>query len=150
MEHMRITKLDEKSFNTLKVEMIEKVRVSKNIIEDVNSKIEATDNYLARYLPFNNFCSQMEVMKIVLKEFLKNPNQKDKFEEYEHDKMEDLYSLILFDDGRAPDKFEKDFLVVGRQEINQRIQKNKNKKIAREREEKEMEELAAQVPEKWV
>jgi hypothetical protein len=37
----------------LRKEVIEKVNKSIAKTEDVNSKIDSTDNYLARYLPFN-------------------------------------------------------------------------------------------------
>jgi hypothetical protein len=40
----------------LRKEVIEKVNKAIAKTEDVNSKIDSTDNYLARYLPFNSFC----------------------------------------------------------------------------------------------
>mmetsp|Transcript_24441 Transcript_24441/g.37900 ORF Transcript_24441/g.37900 Transcript_24441/m.37900 type:complete len:130 (+) Transcript_24441:1137-1526(+) len=116
------------TFHKLKVDVIDSVRISKNSIEDVNNKIEATDNYLARYLPFNNFCTTMDITKNMMHGFLKlHPEQREKMEQYEQAKLEDLYSAILFDDGRAPKVFEKDHLVVGRNEINEKIRKNKIK-----------------------
>ena len=33
--------------------------------------------------------------------------------------MKDLYNLILFDDGKAPKDFDKENLVVAREEINE-------------------------------
>lgn len=38
--------------------------------------------------------------------------------------MKELYSQILFDDGKAPKKFEKDHLVVDRSEINALLNKD--------------------------
>ena len=38
--------------------------------------------------------------------------------------MKELYSAILFDDGRAPKSFGKDNLAVGRDEINDIVQKD--------------------------
>ena len=42
-----------KDFVEMRKEVAGKVTLSLARIEDVNNKIEATDNYLARYLPFN-------------------------------------------------------------------------------------------------
>jgi hypothetical protein len=53
---VKATKLNESEFDKLKDKVLGTVKVSLAKIEDVNSKIEATDNYLARYLPFNQFC----------------------------------------------------------------------------------------------
>lgn len=47
----------------MRKDLIEKVNKSQAKIEDVNNKIESTDNYLARYLPFNQFISIMQVSK---------------------------------------------------------------------------------------
>jgi hypothetical protein len=55
-ERLHIIKQDEKVFQELRKDVIAKVNKSLARIEDVNNKIEATDNYLARYLPFNSFC----------------------------------------------------------------------------------------------
>ena len=124
VETMAITKSEEKSFQDLRTDVLDKCRRSSNQIQDVNNKIEATDNYLARYLPFNSFCSAMEVSKIVTADLIKNKKMTERIQNYEQFKMKELYSAILFDDGRAPKQFEKDNLVVGRDEINQIIQKD--------------------------
>ena len=42
----------------------EKVNRSLAGLEDVNSKVEATDNYIARYLPFNFFVQSLETAKV--------------------------------------------------------------------------------------
>jgi len=55
-EKLNILKQDEKVFNEMRKDVIAKVNKSLARIEDVNNKIESTDNYLARYLPFNSFC----------------------------------------------------------------------------------------------
>ena len=44
---------------------MEKVNRSLANIEDLNSKIDATDNYIARYLPFNFFVQSLETAKII-------------------------------------------------------------------------------------
>lgn len=44
----------------------------------------------------------------------KNKAVKEKVDNYEQFKMKELYTQILFDDGKAPKLFEKDHLVVGR------------------------------------
>lgn len=97
-------------------------------IDDVNNKLDSTDNYLARYQPFNNFCQVLECCKVTMAELLKNPKMKDKFDNYEQFKMKELYSIILFDDGKAPKHFEKDHLCVAREDINRLL--NKEVKIS--------------------
>ena len=52
-ERLSITKQDEETFLTLRTDVISKVNRAIAQIEDVNSKVDSTDNYLARYLPFN-------------------------------------------------------------------------------------------------
>lgn len=47
----------------MRKDLIEKVNKSQAKIEDVNNKIESTDNYLARYLPFNQFIQIMQICK---------------------------------------------------------------------------------------
>lgn len=74
-------------------------------IEDVNGKIDGTDNYIARYLPFNTFVQILESLKLVFEDLYNDRTFKRKFDNYEWTKMEELYSAILFDDGKAPDKF---------------------------------------------
>ena len=55
-EKLNIIKQDEKVFQEMRKDVTAKVNKSLARIEDVNNKIESTDNYLARYLPFNAFC----------------------------------------------------------------------------------------------
>ena len=55
-EKLHIVKQDEKIFQEMRKDVTAKVNKSLARIEDVNNKIESTDNYLARYLPFNSFC----------------------------------------------------------------------------------------------
>ena len=71
-------------------------------IDDVNSKIDATDNYIARYLPLNNFCQMLECCRVTAD---KSRKIRDKIENYEKYKMKELYDNILFDDGKAPSLF---------------------------------------------
>lgn len=80
---MAITKSEEKSFQDLRVDVLDKCRRSSNQIQDVNNKIEATDNYLARYLPFNAFCSAMEISKIVTADLIKNKKMTERIQNYE-------------------------------------------------------------------
>lgn len=56
VEHMNVTKQDEEQFIELRKELIAGMNKSLARIDDVNNKLDATDNYIARYLPFNNFC----------------------------------------------------------------------------------------------
>ena len=44
----------------------------------------------------------------------------------EYVKTRNLYQNILFDDGKAPKQFAKDFLLVGRDQINELLAKNVN------------------------
>ena len=103
----------------LRKEVIEKVNKAIANTEDVNSKIDSTDNYLARYLPFNSFCQVLESVKVVVPEIQVNKKLRDNLENYEMYKTKELYQAILFDDGKPPKQFSKDFLVVGRKEINE-------------------------------
>ena len=80
---MAITKSEEKSFQDLRLDVIDKCRKSSNQIQDVNSKIEATDNFLARYLPFNTFCSSMEISKIVTADLVKGKKMTERISNYE-------------------------------------------------------------------
>lgn len=108
----------------LRKEVIEKVNKAIAKTEDVNSKIDSTDNYLARYLPFNSFCQVLETVKVVVPEIQVNKKLRENLENYEMYKTKELYQAILFDDGKPPKKFTKDFLVVGRKEINDVLQKD--------------------------
>ena len=65
----------------------------------------------------------VECVKVAIPE-MKNKAVKEKVENYEQFKMKDLYAQILFDDGKAPKLFEKDHLVVDRQEINALLTKD--------------------------
>jgi len=105
----------------LRKDVNDKVNKSLARIEDVNNKLNSTDNYLARYLPFNNFCMSMECSKMVFADYVKNKKLKENVENYEKWKIKDLYDLILFDDGLAPKHFEKDMLVRDREDINELI-----------------------------
>ena len=107
--------MDEKAFQEMKKKVLDNVTRSLARIEDVNNKLEATDNYIARYLPFNNFCQIIEACKVTQHQLAKNAELKQRLDNYEKFKMKELYSIILFDDGRAPDQFVKDYLVVGRE-----------------------------------
>lgn len=53
-----------------------------------------------------------------------NKKMRDQFHNYEKFKTKELYQAILFDDGKAPDVFSKDFLLVGRKEINDLLQED--------------------------
>lgn len=53
LEVLKMEKLDQTTFDGLRDTVVATVRSSKAKIEDVNNKIDSTDNYLARYLPFN-------------------------------------------------------------------------------------------------
>lgn len=117
IETLSITKQDSDEFMSLRKDVMERVRKSLSEIEDVNNKIEATDNYLARYLPFNTFCNTVDVIKTIVADLIKNPKMREQTMNYQQYKMKELYQAILFDDGRAP-KFNKSMLVVDRGEIN--------------------------------
>ena len=71
LDVVKMEKLDEKTFNGLRDTVVQTVRSSKAKIEDVNSKIDATDNYLARYLPFNSFCQSIEIAKTISQDQIK-------------------------------------------------------------------------------
>ena len=75
----------------MRKDVIDKVNKSLARIEDVNNKIESTDNYLARYLPFNTFCQIMESAKVVFADYAKNKKLKENVENYEQYKVKDLY-----------------------------------------------------------
>jgi len=90
----------------------------------VNSKIDATDNYLARYLPFNQFVQMLEVSKVVIPDIMTNKKLRENVENYEFHKTRQLYESILFDDGLAPKQFSKDHLLVGRDQINELLQRD--------------------------
>lgn len=123
-EKLTITKQDEVTFQLLRTEVIEKVNRAIAQIEDVNSKVDSTDNYLARYLPFNFFVQCVEACKMVTPELKTNRKLRETFNNYEKFKTKELYQSILFDDGKAPRQFSKDFLVVGRKEINELLQED--------------------------
>lgn len=99
----------------MRKDIVEKVNRSQAKIEDVNNKIESTDNYLARYLPFNQFIQVMQVYKQLSSDQLKVKKFKEQVDNFEQYKMKQLYEEILFDDGRAPKKFAKDHLEVDRE-----------------------------------
>ena len=107
-------------------DVVEKVNKSMAQVQDVNSKIESTDNYLARYLPFNQFVQMLEVSKVIVPDILTNKKLREHVENYEYVKTRNLYQNILFDDGKAPKQFAKDFLLVGRDQINELLAKNVN------------------------
>ena len=90
----------------------------------MNSKIDATDNYLARYLPFNQFVQMLEVSKVVIPDIMTNKKLRENVENYEFHKTRQLYESILFDDGLAPKQFSKDHLLVGRDQINELLQRD--------------------------
>ena len=108
----------------LRKEVIAGMNKSLARIDDVNNKLDSTDNYIARYQPFNNFCQVMECCKVTMSDVQRNKQLREKFENYEQFKMKELYAQILFDDGKAPKKFEKDHLVVAREEINALLNKD--------------------------
>lgn len=49
----------------------------------------------------------------------KNADLREKIMNYEQFKIKELYMQIINDDGKAPETFEKDHLVVGRELINE-------------------------------
>lgn len=125
-ERLKMTKQDASEFKELRIDVLAKVNRSMAQVQDVNSKIEATDNYLARYLPFNQFIQMLEVSKVVVPDILTNKKLREHVENYEYVKTRALYQHILFDDGKAPKHFAKDFLLVGRDQINDLLGKNAN------------------------
>ena len=125
-ERLKMTKQDQSEFKELRSNVIEKVNRSMAQVQDVNSKIESTDNYLARYLPFNQFVQMLEVSKVIVPDILTNKKLREHVENYEYYKTRNLYQNILFDDGKAPKNFAKDFLLVGRDQINELLGKNIN------------------------
>jgi hypothetical protein len=108
----------------MRKDLIEKVNKSTAKIEDVNNKIESTDNYLARYLPFNQFIQIMQICKQFSSEQLKVKKYREQIDNYENFKMKELYDNILFDDGRAPKVFSKEHLEINREDINNRLKKD--------------------------
>lgn len=125
-ERLKMTKQDQSEFKELRNDVVEKVNKSMAQVQDVNSKIESTDNYLARYLPFNQFVQMLEVSKVIVPDILTNKKLREHVENYEYVKTRTLYQHILFDDGKAPKHFAKDFLLVGRDQINELLGKNIN------------------------
>lgn len=53
---LKITKVDDKAFTDMRKSVISSVQKSLTKIEDIDHRLLKTDNYIARYLPFNNFC----------------------------------------------------------------------------------------------
>lgn len=125
-EQMKMGKQDASEFRELRTDVVEKVNRTIAQVQDVNSKIEATDNYLARYLPFNQFVQMLEVSKVIVPETLTNKKLREHVENYEYVKTRALYQQILFDNGKAPKNFSKDFLLVGRDQINELLGKEVN------------------------
>jgi hypothetical protein len=123
LDAVKIRKMDESVFQTMKRAVLQNVQKSLARIEDVNSKVESTDNYIARYLPFNCFCQIIEACKIV-NQSTKDPLVQERTDNYEKHKMKELYNMILFDDGRAPKDFNKCQLLVGREAIDEVINKD--------------------------
>ena len=69
---INIKKQDGDAFMQMRKEVLERVSKSLAEIEDVNNKIEATDNYLARYLPFNSFCNTVDICKTICADQIKS------------------------------------------------------------------------------
>ena len=77
IEKLSIVKQDSHEFMSLKKDVLERVQKSLAEIEDVNNKVEATDNYLARYLPFNTFCNTVDVCKTIVADLIKQPKMRE-------------------------------------------------------------------------
>lgn len=67
----------------LRKDVIASMNKSLARIDDVNNKLDSTDNYIARYQPFNHFCQIMESCKVCLPDIHKNKALREKFENYE-------------------------------------------------------------------
>lgn len=109
-----MTKLDESLFVEMKQTQFAMIQKQTVRIENINNKIESTDNYIARYLPFNNFCQIIESVKVVNSQLSRDAQLRERVDNYEKYKMKELYQGILFDDGRAPRQFTKTNLVIER------------------------------------
>lgn len=66
------------------------------MLEDVSNKQISIENYLHKYLPYNNFVSYMEVMHV-----LTDALGMKKLREYEKLKLKAFYLQMLADDGVA-------------------------------------------------
>lgn len=56
LDLLRITKVDNKEFEEMTTQVMARVQKSLIKIQDVDHRLVKTDNYISRYLPFNNFC----------------------------------------------------------------------------------------------
>jgi uncharacterized protein YjgD (DUF1641 family) len=63
---MKLNKVEVKTFDKLTSELTEKMLKNMHNLDDLNSKLESTDNYLSRYLPFNTFCQIMDAFRTIL------------------------------------------------------------------------------------
>lgn len=81
-------------------------RTLKNEIVDVYNQLKSTDNYLEKYLPFNNFCQLFEVLRMALES-----EQIKKIRDYEEYRLKQLYEIILNDKGTPRTTFEKKYVV---------------------------------------
>lgn len=120
---VKIEKMDQSSFYDLRDQVLQQSIQATVKITDVNNKLEATDNYIARYLPLNNFCAIIEACKVVQIKLNKDAELRERIDNYEKYKMRELYQNILFDDGRAPKNFNKEHLVLDRKTIDETLNK---------------------------
>jgi uncharacterized protein YutE (UPF0331/DUF86 family) len=66
----------------MRKEVLAKIAKSLAEIEDVNNKIEATDNYLARYLPFITFCNTVDICKTICADSIKAKKERERIQNY--------------------------------------------------------------------
>jgi exonuclease VII large subunit len=63
---LKDTKLEQTVFEDNKKELNERIRLLRNLIDDVHNQVESSDNYLEKYLPFNSFCQIFEILRMTL------------------------------------------------------------------------------------
>lgn len=65
MNDIQLKKLDKAKFEERQTKYEEIATTTKNCIEDVNNTLQATDNYIEKYLPFKMLNIVSEIMRPV-------------------------------------------------------------------------------------
>ena len=91
VKHMELFKLEKEEYEVLREDLVAKVRSVTNAATDVNARIEATDNYIARYLPLNIFVQSLETAKVSQPQLSMDKKLRDTLMNYEKFKTKELY-----------------------------------------------------------
>ena len=123
IDMQRLTKVENAVFEEMTKQVMASVQKSLIKIQDVDHRLIKTDNYISRYLPFNNFCQIIEACKVTQLKLSKDTELRERIDNFEKFKMTELYQPILSDDGRPPNMFQKTMMMVDRKQIDETINK---------------------------